>query len=252
MLTVWALRPHPRRLLRARIAGAFVAIAGACLWRIRPDTWPYPDLVNGDSYFFIPRILLLWLLIWEFDARPRRHVAFAARALCVIGLVLELPHHALPAPRDFHWASLCDPIRRGEPARIPFCRRVGSSIIPAATEKLIAPLDEKPLSAPLIRAATVLRAWWQNPRPAWPVCAALAALLALRKPSRTAHAATLGRGWRHFLSQNDQLGLRAFVEPYQGYLHTLPRLIARVGDISPARRGGRCSTTARPARSRSR
>ena len=50
---------------------AFALITPVTLHRIRPDTWPYPDLVNGDSYFFIPRLLLAWLLIWEFDAVPR-------------------------------------------------------------------------------------------------------------------------------------------------------------------------------------
>jgi len=114
----WALRPDPRRGLRAQIAVAFVAIAGACLWRIRPDTWTYPDLVNGDSYFYIARILLLWLVIWEFDARPRA-IAFAARTLCLLGLLLELPHFTLPAPPDYRWAEHCDAIRRGEPAKIP-------------------------------------------------------------------------------------------------------------------------------------
>ena len=89
-----------------------------CLWRVRPDTWAYPDLVNGDSYFYVPRILLLWLLIWEFDARPRA-VAIAARTLCLIGIATGLPHFSQPAPPDYHWAEYCETIRRGDPARIP-------------------------------------------------------------------------------------------------------------------------------------
>ncbi len=114
----WALRPDPRRLLRTQIVVMFVAITSVCVWRVRPDTWAYPDLINGDSYFYIARILLVWLVILEFDARPKA-VAFTARAVCIAGLLMELPHYRLPAPPDYHWAAYCDAIRRGEPAKIP-------------------------------------------------------------------------------------------------------------------------------------
>ncbi len=117
-LALWALRPDPRRALRLQILVALALITPATLLRIRPDTWETPDLANGDSYFFIPRILLAWLLIWELDARPR-FVALAARGLCLVAVLLELPHHAEPAPPDYHWADHCDAIRRGVPAKIP-------------------------------------------------------------------------------------------------------------------------------------
>lgn len=118
LLLVWALRPHPRRWLRAQLVVAFLLFTTVVLYRTRPDSWPLPDLVNADSYFFIPRILLAWLLIWEFDARPRA-VALAARGLCLLGVLLELPHHIKPPPKDLHWKESCDAIRRGVPAEIP-------------------------------------------------------------------------------------------------------------------------------------
>lgn len=117
-VVTWALRPDSRRLLRLQIVVAFVSIGSVCLWRIRPDTWAYPDLVNGDSYFYIARILLLWLVIWEFDARPRA-VAWVARGACVFGLLVEIRHYRLPAPPDYRWADYCDALRHGEPAKIP-------------------------------------------------------------------------------------------------------------------------------------
>jgi hypothetical protein len=104
VLLGWALRPDPRRLLRAQVVAAFLLMTGVCLWRIRPDAWASPDLVNGDSYFYVPRILLLWSLIWEFDSRPRQ-VAFAARALALISVVLQLPSYKLSPPPDYHWAE---------------------------------------------------------------------------------------------------------------------------------------------------
>jgi hypothetical protein len=117
-LAIRTLRPHPRRVLRAQILAAFALITSVCVYRLRPDTWETANLDNGDSYFFIPRVLLVWLLVWEFDARPRA-VAYAARAICLVGALLELPQHRLPAPPDYHWADRCDAIRRGTPASIP-------------------------------------------------------------------------------------------------------------------------------------
>ena len=118
LLLVGALRPHPRRWLRAQLVVAFGLFTTVVLYRTRPDSWAQPDLVNADSYFFIPRLLLAWLLIWEFDARPRV-VAWAARGLCLLAVVLELPNHVKPAPADLHWENYCDAIRRGVPVQIP-------------------------------------------------------------------------------------------------------------------------------------
>lgn len=118
VLLVWALRPHPRRWLRAHIVVAFVLFTTVVLYRIRPDSWAQLDLVVADSYFFIPRILLAWLLIWELDAQPRA-VAWAARVLCVVAVMLQLPHHIKTPPKDLRWADHCGAIRRGVPAKIP-------------------------------------------------------------------------------------------------------------------------------------
>ena len=112
-LLLWVLRPHPRRVLRAQLLAAFLLTVAAALVRARVDTWSPRDLVNGDRYFFIPRVLL----VWEFDAVPR-FVALAARTLCLFGALANFPKFTLPAPPDYHWAAHCDPIRRGTPANI--------------------------------------------------------------------------------------------------------------------------------------
>ena len=117
-LLVWALRPGPLRAVRAPIVAAFVLILASVVYRLRPDTWDMPNIVNGDRYFYVPRVLLAWLLIWEFNAAPQA-IAWAARALCLVGALANLPHYVLPAPRDYHWAQRCEPIRRGVSADIP-------------------------------------------------------------------------------------------------------------------------------------
>lgn len=116
-LLVRALRPDGRRPARTMTATLFTLVLLAGVYRVRADTWERDDLVNGDRYFFIPRVLLAWLLIWELDARPRA-AAWTARAVAVLALVQHAPRFILPAPPDYHWAQHCDPIRRGVPANI--------------------------------------------------------------------------------------------------------------------------------------
>ncbi len=111
------LRPDPRRNARLTVAAIFMLITLASLYRVRADTWERDDLVNGDRYFYIPRVLLAWLLIWECSAAARP-VAWLARGLCALGVVMHAPHFILPAPPDYKWAAHCDPIRRGVPANI--------------------------------------------------------------------------------------------------------------------------------------
>ena len=116
-LFAWALRRDPRRPLRAQLIAAFVIVTGACVYRCRPDTWLADNLINGDRYFYIPRVLLGWLVILEIDATPRA-IAFGARAVCAAAVLTHLPRFMIPAPRDYHWREHCDPIRRGVPANI--------------------------------------------------------------------------------------------------------------------------------------
>jgi hypothetical protein len=114
----WALRPHSRRLLRVQIVTAFLLIVLAAVYRTRPDTWAADNLDYGDRYFYIPRVLLAWLLIWEFDATPR-FVANAARVFCVGVLLAHLRTYTVRAPEDYHWAAHVEPIRKGVPADLP-------------------------------------------------------------------------------------------------------------------------------------
>ena len=109
--------PPARRPIRATLVAAFLFVTGACVFRARADTWPEDTLVSGDRYFYFSRVLIAWLLILEFDARPRA-IAWIARGLCGIAVVIHLPHFIIPALQDYKWAEHCDPIRRGVPADI--------------------------------------------------------------------------------------------------------------------------------------
>lgn len=117
-LIAWALRPHPRRPLRVKIIAAIGFIVLAGVYRTRPDTWAADNLYYADRYFYIPRVLFAWLLIWEFDAVPRV-VALIARTTCLVAVIVHLPDYPIPAPIDYHWPRQVEPIRRGVPAEIP-------------------------------------------------------------------------------------------------------------------------------------
>lgn len=113
-----ALRSHPERTRRIQVLAAFGLITFACVYRVRPDTWADPALENGDSYFFIPRVLLAWLVIWNFNAQPRI-VGWMIRLLCFGGLVVNFAGYIKPTPPNFHWVLHCETIRSGQPADIP-------------------------------------------------------------------------------------------------------------------------------------
>jgi len=113
----WALRADPRRPIRAVLVATFLLVTAACAYRVRADTWQDDNLVNGDRYFYISRVLLAWLLVLEWDATPRA-IAWTVRALCLVGVFLHVPHFVIPAPPDYHWAAHCEPIRRGVPANL--------------------------------------------------------------------------------------------------------------------------------------
>ena len=119
-LIVWTLRPHERQSLRIKVIAAWVLISVACAYRIRPDTWDIElsDLGFAEPYFYMSRILLVWLLVWEFDAVPSA-VGRAARTIAVMSILSAMPRYREPPPLNYHWADNCEPIRQGVPARIP-------------------------------------------------------------------------------------------------------------------------------------
>lgn len=117
-LLALSLRAGPHRGLRLTLVAAFLLLTAACAIRVRADTWPDDNLVNGDRYFYLSRVLLTWLLLFQLDATARA-LRLTARVACLLGLVTHVPHFVVPAPPDYRWADHCAPLRRGEPARIP-------------------------------------------------------------------------------------------------------------------------------------
>lgn len=116
-LLIASFRVDAQRELRARLVVALLLILAVGMHRIRPDVWDGDNLHYGDRYFYIPRVLLGWLLVLQFQARPRA-VAWAARALAASAALVHVPDYIPPAPPDYHWKENCDPVRRGVPGAI--------------------------------------------------------------------------------------------------------------------------------------
>jgi len=120
-LGAWAAtlrRPPTAPIVWYSISAGFWLMLAAGVLRCRPDTWGLGNLVLGDRYFFVPRVLLGWMLIWLVCGAPRwRRIAAGIAALVI--LVANLPIYRLPPVTDYAWPQHCEAIRRGEPAVIP-------------------------------------------------------------------------------------------------------------------------------------
>lgn len=112
------LRTAARTPVRVAVVAALGLTVAAAVLRCRPDRWDWDDLTFSDRYFFMPRVLVAWMLIWE-CAAVSRLAAWTARTACLAAVLLNVRGHVQPAPPDFRWADHCDAIRRGAPAKIP-------------------------------------------------------------------------------------------------------------------------------------
>lgn len=106
-----------RREREVLVVCLMVTLFAAAAWRVRPDTWDIRVIHLGDRYFFVPRILFAWLVVWQLDA-ARRAVAVAAAILCGLAVLTQPATFMVPAPHDFHWAEQCSAIVEGRPVRI--------------------------------------------------------------------------------------------------------------------------------------
>ena len=100
------------------LLAAAVFVLAATAYKERPDTWTLSELHNGDRYFFIPKIILLWLLAaLALTAGPR--VRPALFALLALPLLTNAPGFLFPPAPDQNWAASCGLIARGEAVWVP-------------------------------------------------------------------------------------------------------------------------------------
>ena len=94
-----------------------VLIVAAAEKRVRFDNLSTQHFDWADRYFFIPKILLLWMLVTALDRHSLRgRVAAGALALAIVS---TLPVFRFPPMPDLQWEKYADRIRAGEPVTVP-------------------------------------------------------------------------------------------------------------------------------------
>lgn len=109
---------------RALLPGGLLLLAAALFvlaataYKVRPDTWTLSEIGNGDRYFFIPKIILLWLLAaLAHTSGPRLRTALIA--LLILPLAANASRFFFPPEPDQNWAASCALIARGESVWVP-------------------------------------------------------------------------------------------------------------------------------------
>jgi hypothetical protein len=75
-------------------------------------------MLNGDRYFFMPHLLLLWLLLLSaYENRSKARYAFSA--LLAASIIISFPSMKSPPAKDLQWKDHVDAIRNHEPFDIP-------------------------------------------------------------------------------------------------------------------------------------
>eukprot|EP01035_Chromulina_nebulosa_P010324 gene10324-13878_t len=170
---------------------------------------PFGTLLHQGSYV-VPFLLLGLCTAWTLLLSRRLFIALA---------LLQVAHFTLT------WMPPSPALADATPQ--PFAIAVAG--ITALLVATLCATALSPSAAPSLRPSS-LRAsvsrWFKNPQLTPALLAVLAIALFLRKPYALLVPQVYAEDGTIFLSQNDVLGLRAVFEPYMGYLHALPRLIA--------------------------
>lgn len=95
-----------------------VLLLAATTSRKRFDLWGWGDVENGDRYFFVPKVLLLWLTIITFAAQTSRGMRLALLVLLSCGTISNIPRLRFRALPDTRWYALCPEIRAGREVEV--------------------------------------------------------------------------------------------------------------------------------------
>ena len=111
------LRPPAGRSTRLILWGGFAAVFAGAIYKLRGVLWVLDYLGNGDRYFFLPKVLILWLLILEWNRpTPWRWIA---RGACALALLASLAAFRFTPFHNYDWPFWAAKIRANEPVVVP-------------------------------------------------------------------------------------------------------------------------------------
>ncbi len=107
-----ASQKNPYRKQRICLLLFLILLTSLTVAKIRADVWDFRALVNADRYFFIPKVLLLWIVSTCLDRRTWGSCLVALPiAAGVLYSIFMLPLVERPY---FPWTSYCEQIRAGD------------------------------------------------------------------------------------------------------------------------------------------
>jgi hypothetical protein len=104
-----------RRNTPGLLAAVIILLIAATIFRSQSHFWALANITFGDRYFFLPKLLTLWLLLSAFSTRT--FVGWAAAAGCALALVATLVDWHYERLADNHWPEYARRIEAGEAVR---------------------------------------------------------------------------------------------------------------------------------------
>lgn len=102
----------------ALLFAATLLVLAATAVKARPDTWPFDDLLNGDRYFFVPKVAFAWLIAaLAFTSTGKLQIALFA--ILLVPLVVNARRFFYPPFPQQDWSTYAAAIERGEATRVP-------------------------------------------------------------------------------------------------------------------------------------
>ncbi len=114
-IALWKRLPRRSGAGQLLLLALIVLAAIAC--KARADTWSYDDLANGDRYFFIPKLLAIWL-VGALAVMNRGWPRFALAAALLLALLSNATEFIYPAAPPQHWKTYAASIERGQPTMV--------------------------------------------------------------------------------------------------------------------------------------
>lgn len=111
-VSIWTLQKD--RAVYALLLFYMLAVVFVSGFTKRFDTWYILDVVNGDRYFFVPKVVLVWIMIGIIARGERPWSYLSGMVMICTGLVLNLGAYRFAPYQDFKWYEQCPRIRKFE------------------------------------------------------------------------------------------------------------------------------------------
>lgn len=112
-----AARAPGRREQRWMMLAAAALIVAGVLYKFRGELGQIRAIGNGDRYFYLPKVVLLWSLVCELPTAGARR--WINGALLAVSLLASVTSFRAPDYVDYHWSEYAARIRTGKPVTIP-------------------------------------------------------------------------------------------------------------------------------------